>query len=43
MSDITVNNFKAFYNQIRPYLNGSVHSGITLIGMTVKDGEKWNT
>lgn len=34
MSDITVNNFKAFYEQIRPYL-GAVHSGFTPIGTVI--------
>lgn len=34
MSDITVNNFKAFYEQIRPYL-GSAHSGFTPVGTVI--------
>lgn len=32
---ITANNFKSFYNQIRPYLNGSAHSGFTPIGTVI--------
>lgn len=34
MSDITVNNFKAFYEQIRPYL-GAAHAGFTPIGTII--------
>ena len=32
---ITAQNFKSFYNQIRPYLNGTAHNGFTPIGTVI--------
>lgn len=32
---ITAQNFKSFYNQIRPYLNGTAHGGFTPIGTVI--------
>ncbi len=32
---ITAQNFKDFYGQIRPYLNGAAHSGFTPVGVVI--------
>jgi len=32
---ITAQNFKEFYGQIRPYLNGAAHSGFTPVGVVI--------
>ena len=32
---ITAQNFKSFYNQIRPYLNGTAHNGFTPVGTVI--------
>ena len=34
-NQITAQNFKSFYNQIRPYLQGSAHSGFTPVGTVI--------
>ena len=34
-NQITAQNFKEFYGQIRPYLNGAAHSGFTPVGVVI--------